>query len=127
MFSAKWLTKSYQSAGGVKVFEGSDVVQRSDNMVQPLGREAAETLALTALGWIAAQPEVAGQFLSTAGASTEELRERAADPEFLGFVLDFLMSDEAMLLAFCEDHQTAPDRPMRARAALPGGDLPHWT
>lgn len=99
----------------------------SDRELQPLGREAAETLALSALGWIAAQPEVAGQFLATAGASAEELRSRAGDPEFLGFVLDFLMSDEAMLLAFCEDTTTKPDRPMRARAALPGGDLPHWT
>ncbi|MEO1492562.1 MAG: DUF3572 domain-containing protein [Pseudomonadota bacterium] len=94
---------------------------------QPLSLAQAETLALGALGWIAAQPEVAGQFLGATGGSAEDLRARAGDPEFLGFVLDFLLSDEAMLLAFCTDEGVKPDRPMRARAALPGGDLPNWT
>ena len=61
------------------------------------------------------------------GASAEELRGRAADPEFLGFVLDFLLSDEDALLGFCEDMEIPPDAPMRARAALPGGELPNWT
>lgn len=94
---------------------------------QPLPRDAAETLGLQALGWIAAQPELAGAFLGATGAGADDLRGRAADPEFLGFVLDFLLGDEAALLAFCEDNQVTPDRPIRARAALPGGDLPHWT
>lgn len=55
------------------------------------------------------------------------MRERAADPEFLGFVLDFLLMDDATLIAFAEDEGIAPDRPLRARAALPGGKLPNWT
>jgi hypothetical protein len=55
------------------------------------------------------------------------VRARAADPEFLGFVLDFLLSDEAALVAFAEEAGIAPDRPLRARAALPGGELPNWT
>lgn len=95
--------------------------------LQALPRDAAELLGLRALGWIAAQPELAGDFLDAAGASPEEMRERAADPEFLGFVLDFLLGDEAALLAFATDEGIAPDRPMRARAALPGGALPNWT
>ena len=93
----------------------------------PLPREAAEMLALEALGWLAAEPDRIGTFLGVAGAAPEELRSRAGEPEFLGFVLDFLLSDEDMLLAFCGDCNFAPDRPMRARAALPGGDLPNWT
>ena len=68
-----------------------------------------------------------GAFLGSTGCSSDELRTRASDPEFLGFVLDFLMQDEAALLAFCETSGLQPDRPIRARAALPGGDLPHWT
>lgn len=95
--------------------------------VQPLPREAAETLALQALAWIAGQEELSGPFLASTGSSAEDMRTRAADPEFLGFVLDFLLQDEPALLAFCEDAQIAPDQPFRARGALPGGDLPHWT
>ena len=89
--------------------------------------EAAERLALTALVWIAEREEVASSLLGAAGASAEDLRTRAGDPEFLGFVLDFMLSDEQMLLTFCEDADLKPDAPMRARAALPGGDLPNWT
>lgn len=89
--------------------------------------QAAEVLAIQALGWIAADDELSGAFLGASGAAADELRERAADPEFLGFVLDFLLADEDALLAFCEATETPPDAPMRARAALPGGDLPNWT
>lgn len=94
---------------------------------QPLEREAAETLGLRALGWIAGQDELVSTFLGNTGASADDLRERAMDPEFLGFVLDFLLSDESALLTFCEDANIKPDRPFRARAGLPGGDLPNWT
>jgi hypothetical protein len=94
---------------------------------QPLSREGAELLALQALGWIFAQRDLADSFLSVTGASAEEMRVRAGDPEFLGFVLDFLLADEAALLAFAREAGIAPDRPLRARVALPGGALPHWT
>lgn len=95
--------------------------------LQPLPREQAEHLAVAALGWIAGQPDLAGAFLGATGASADDLRARAGDPDFLGFVLDFLLADEPALLDFCKDEGLTPDRPMRARAALPGGDLPHWT
>lgn len=95
--------------------------------MQPLPAEQAELLAIQALGWIAGQPEVAGHFLAATGGSTDDLRERASDPEFQGFVLDYLLMDEEALIAFCTDMNLPPDRPMRARAALPGGDLPNWT
>ena len=97
------------------------------NSIQPLSREAAELLGLRALGWIAARPDLAERFLVAAGASADEMRERAADPEFLGFVLDFLLADEGSLIEFAQEAGIPPDRPLRARAALPGGALPHWT
>lgn len=89
--------------------------------------DRAEVLAIQALGWIVEREELSGAFLGATGASVEELRSRAADPEFLGFVLDFLLGDEDALIAFAEDAGVPPDAPMRARAALPGGDLPNWT
>jgi hypothetical protein len=89
--------------------------------------DVAETIAVKALVWIAERDELASSFLGASGATADELRERASDPEFLGFVLDFLLSDEDVLLGFCEDVTLKPDLPMRARAVLPGGDLPNWT
>lgn len=105
----------------------SEMEDALDSALHKLPRETAELTGIQALGWIAAQPELAGRFLAASGASPNEMHARAADPEFLGFVLDFLLSDEAALVAFAEDAGIAPDRPLRARAALPGGDLPNWT
>jgi len=90
-------------------------------------REAAEALGLRVLVWLAADADLTGRFLAETGAGPAELRARARDPDLLGFVLDFLMSDEAALVACAEALATPPDAIARARAGLPGGDLPHWT
>ncbi|MEM9140841.1 MAG: DUF3572 domain-containing protein [Pseudomonadota bacterium] len=100
---------------------------RSSAANQPLPREQAETLGLQALGWLAGNDDLSGAFLGASGLSSDDLKARAADPEFLGFVLDFLMGDEDALIACCEALSIPPDLPARARAGLPGGDLPHWT
>ncbi len=91
------------------------------------GRESAETVALRALGWIAGDAERLGAFLGASGLDPATLRARAADPEMLASVLDFLLADDAQVLAFAADAGLAPEAALRARAALPGGDLPHWT
>lgn len=93
----------------------------------PLPREAAELLAIEALGWLAADQERAERFFAMAGTGADEMRSRAQDPDYLGAVLDYLLMDEPQLIAFCEEAGHAPDRPMRARAGLPGGDIPNWT
>ena len=89
--------------------------------------KAAETLAVKALVWMAERDELVSGFLGASGADAGDLRARAADPEFLGFVLDFLLQDEDALLGFCDDEGVKPDAPWRARQALPGGDIPNWT
>ena len=94
---------------------------------ESIARPQAEALAVQALAWMAGDAELIGRFLAAAGAGPAELRARAAEPEFLGFVLDYLLSDEAALIAFATAENIPPALPMRARAALPGGDLPNWT
>jgi len=93
----------------------------------PLARDAAEMMAVQVLGWLAGDDDRLGRFLAQSGAAAEDLRSQAQDPAFLGFVLDFVLADEEALLACCDALGLPPDRPIRARAALPGGDLPHWT
>jgi hypothetical protein len=89
--------------------------------------EAAQTLALQALGWIAADDEVFPAFLNATGANLGELRARAADPEFLGAVLDFLLQDDQWVIAFCDAAVQPYTAPQAARAALPGGAVVNWT
>ncbi len=92
-----------------------------------MNRDSAEILGLQALGWLVGQEDYFLRFLALSGVETPELRARAQDPEFLGFVLDFLLGDDAVIMAFCADTGTPPEAPMQARACLPGGDLPNWT
>lgn len=90
-------------------------------------QEGAETVALQVLGWLLADAGRAGAFLAATGAAPGDLRSAAADPVFLGAVLDFLLTDEAQVMAFCTDCGLGFDRPLAARAALPGGAQVHWT
>ncbi len=89
--------------------------------------ERAETVALQALGWLAAQDELLPVFMGASGASEADIRTRAADPDFLGAVLDFLVMDDAWVIAFCDATGLAYTEPQVARQALPGGGQVHWT
>jgi len=89
--------------------------------------EAAETLALKALAWLVTNDDLLPVFLGSTGASEGDLRAQASDPAFLGSVLDFLMMDDAWIIAFCDAHDIAYEHPMFARAALPGGEQVNWT
>lgn len=87
----------------------------------------AETLAAQALAWIAASDDLMGVFMGASGLSAGDVRAQAGEPEFLASVLDFLMMDDAWVMGFCDANGHGYDAPMRARMALPGGDLPNWT
>jgi hypothetical protein len=90
-------------------------------------QESAETLALRALAWLAADDEVLGRFLGASGAAPGDLAAGASDPRFLGAVLDFVLTDDSLVMAFCDAAGYPYAAPMTARAALPGGEVPHWT
>jgi len=80
---------------------------------------------LSALAHIAGDEKLLDRFIAISGADGASLRSGASDPVFLAGVLDFLMSDEAALVAFCDHAQFEPDAPARARAVLPGAS-PDW-
>jgi hypothetical protein len=89
-------------------------------------RDRAEIVALGALGWLA-EAELMDAFLDATGADREVVRRAAGDAEFLGSVLDFLLQDDAWVRGACRAQGVPPETLLEARAALPGGDLPHWT
>lgn len=90
-------------------------------------QDSAETLGLKALAWLMGNDELLPVFLGSTGGDIAQIRGGASDPAFLGAVLDFLTMDDAWIMAFCDAEQLAYDLPMRARAALPGGEQTHWT
>jgi hypothetical protein len=82
--------------------------------------ETAEILALKGLAFLANSEGPLDRFMALSGAGIDDLRERAGEPAFLAAVMDFLMSDEALLTAFCEDASIDPRELQIARMALPG-------
>jgi Protein of unknown function (DUF3572) len=85
------------------------------------------SVGLDALLWLAGRPDDIAALLALSGIAPADLRSRSSEPGFLGFVLDFVLADEARARAFAEAHGFPPEAALRARAALPGGDAPDWT
>ena len=83
-------------------------------------RESAEKLAISALGFLAEDPDRLGQFLSVTGIGPDMIRRAAADPSFLAGVLDHVAADEPLLLAVAEHAGVRPQDVERAQAALRG-------
>ena len=83
-------------------------------------RESAEKLAISALGFLAEDPERLGQFLSVTGIGPDMIRRAAADPSFLAGVLDHVAADEPLLMAVAEHAGVRPQDVERAQAALRG-------
>jgi hypothetical protein len=90
-------------------------------------RDAAQVLALQALAWLASDDEIFPVFLGATGASLSDLRSRASDPDFLSAVLDFLLTDDRWVVAFCDSRGHPYTAPQAARSALPGGAEMNWT
>lgn len=65
-------------------------------------RPEAEILALKALSWAATLEGALLQFAAHTGIETANLRQRAGEPELLAALLDFLLSNDALAMAFCE-------------------------
>ena len=83
-------------------------------------REAAETLAIQGLGFIAADEDRLLAFIGLTGTGLDEIRARAGDSAFLAGVLDYLLADEPLLLEFAEAQAIRPQLIMSLRRELPG-------
>lgn len=82
---------------------------------------SAETTALKALGFLAESEDTLARFLTNSGLTVADLRNRAGEPELLVSVLDFLLMDDSLLVAFCEGESLDLKDVYRARTALGGG------
>lgn len=80
----------------------------------------ASDMAIAALGYLASDPERLEKFLALSGLGPHNLRRAAADPAFLGAVLDYVVADERLLVAFSGEQGRSPTEVMRARDSLGG-------
>jgi hypothetical protein len=78
----------------------------------------AETVALGALSYLAADDERLSRFLDTTGLRADTIRAAAASAGFLVAVLDYVAHDEPLLLALAGFLETKPESIMAARWTL---------
>jgi hypothetical protein len=83
-------------------------------------REAAESLAIQAVTFIANEPERIGRFLAITGVGPGHLRTAAREAGFLVAVLDHVLADEALIAEFSASAGIDPSDVGRARAAIGG-------
>ncbi|KZK79594.1 DUF3572 domain-containing protein [Pseudovibrio ascidiaceicola] len=86
-----------------------------------LTEDTAQEIAIGALTFLGSEPEQLGRFLSLAGIGPQEIRDAAAEPGFLAGVLEFLMQDEQLLLAYTESVGVRPTMIAAAHLKLAGG------
>jgi hypothetical protein len=89
-----------------------------------LGATASdEAMAIEALGFLAGDPDLLGQFAAMAGLDLADIRTAAAQPGFLLAVMEFLMQDDAHLVAFATQSGRRPESVAAAARRLGAG---HW-
>ena len=88
-------------------------------------REEAETVAVKALSFVAADPELLQRFLAITGIEAHAVRRAASEPGFLAGVLQFILAHDPTLIRFTEETSTPPAAVGKALRALPLGDDNH--
>jgi len=95
-------------------------MRHSSKARQSVSPEFGQSLAASALAFLAADPERLNRFLSLTGLGPHNLRDAAEDPAFHGSVLEYMLADEELLLRFAADSNLEPETVALARQALCG-------
>jgi hypothetical protein len=74
-----------------------------------LDLEAAETIAIAGLAFLAEDARRLGRFLAVTGVGPDELRAHARSPRMLLAVVEYLLGDESLLLVFTTGAGIAPE------------------
>ncbi len=73
-----------------------------------LTKDQAETIALQGLALLAAEPEEIERFLLASGLDSAALREKAAEPDLLRAVLEFVLADDTRVAGLCQAANLSP-------------------
>ena len=89
-------------------------------MKRPLqpSRQAAETLAIQALAFIAEEPGRLSVFIGATGIAPDRIRGAARAPDFLAGVLEHMLGDENLLVTFADGAGIDPAEIARSHSVL---------
>ena len=89
--------------------------------------EAAQVVAIQALGWLMGNNELLPVFMGSTGISAEDLKASLEDTSLLVTLMDFILMEDQWVLDFCDVSGFDPHKLQSVRHALPGGEMVHWT
>ena len=89
--------------------------------------EAAQVIAIKAVGWLVSNDELLPVFMASTGTSAEDLKASLEDISLLVSVMDFILMEDQWVLDFCDVAGFDPHKLQSVRHALPGGEMVHWT
>lgn len=75
-------------------------------------------IGVAGLSYLVSEPERIGRFLAITGLGPENVRAAARDPSFLPALLDYLLANEAELVAFAQEMNVDPGSVQKARDLL---------
>jgi hypothetical protein len=84
------------------------------------GMADTSAIPLEFMTYLASNEDRLQAFCSTTGFGQNDLVANLPDPAFQGFLLDFALADESLLLSFCADKGFTPETVVKVRRALPG-------
>jgi len=90
---------------------------------KPLTQDDAEALALQVLAFLLADPTQTSRFISLTGLSPDDLRGAASSRELQSATFEYILSDEGLLLSFCQEAGVDPAIMGPAYQLLAGHDF----
>ena len=85
-----------------------------------ISTKSAAFIAVKSLAYISQSPEEITKFITLTGIEPTDIIRLKENLKFLGGVLDFITSDESLLLAFCSSEDIPPEGVEAARQKLLG-------
>jgi hypothetical protein len=89
--------------------------------------EIAETRALEVLTWVLSEDDLIQVFMSSTGASQNDLRSNTLSHEFLISILDFVLMDDGWVISCSKFLNIDPAEINIIKSSLDGGREVNWT
>ena len=90
-------------------------------------KDIAEIKALEALIWLSKNQELLRDFMEKSGGTVTDIFERAKDPQFLMFVVEYCLTTDEIALKCAKALQIKPEELKEVLIMLPGSETYNWT
>ncbi len=85
-----------------------------------LSESQAESIAVSAFVFLAGEPEYFSRFADMTGLDLADIAEISGSRDFLTAVLAYLLTDDSLLLVFCQNNNMQPENINTAHTVLGG-------